>query len=259
MTQQTSGTKYVFASTNQHEMDVGTKVCPRCGQVLFEDMDTCFDCLYSFVKDTRHAPSLPEPLPPRIPEAPAVPSLGFRVQTPGKIDDLLSAIELDEIDEVEDDEPEEPISEPMANARHRRREPSSQEDTLDLATMDMTKVVVPKTVPLRAVIRSKSMQVRIPLSASGLTVGRGEENDIVLRSRLVSRQHLSLMPQGTGVEVRDRGATNPALIHGEPLEGSAHLTVGDLIDICGITIELEEVSQATSRLGRGESERDREE
>ena len=28
--------------------DMLTKTCPRCGAQLFEDMDMCFECLYSF-------------------------------------------------------------------------------------------------------------------------------------------------------------------------------------------------------------------
>ena len=30
----------------------GTKVCPQCGQTLFDDMDVCYGCLYEFGKET---------------------------------------------------------------------------------------------------------------------------------------------------------------------------------------------------------------
>lgn len=29
----------------------GTKQCPRCGNGLFDDMDTCYDCLYEYPED----------------------------------------------------------------------------------------------------------------------------------------------------------------------------------------------------------------
>ena len=31
----------------------GTKTCPRCGEVLFDDMDVCYGCLYDFGRDPR--------------------------------------------------------------------------------------------------------------------------------------------------------------------------------------------------------------
>lgn len=30
----------------------GTKQCPRCGSGLFDDMDTCYDCLYEYPEDS---------------------------------------------------------------------------------------------------------------------------------------------------------------------------------------------------------------
>ena len=39
-----------------------TKACPRCGAVLYADMNVCYGCLYDFSRDkTRHARLLPEP------------------------------------------------------------------------------------------------------------------------------------------------------------------------------------------------------
>lgn len=35
----------------------GTKVCPRCGKKVFEDMDVCYECLFEFSSDE---PVVPE-------------------------------------------------------------------------------------------------------------------------------------------------------------------------------------------------------
>lgn len=35
------------------ETTVGTKRCPRCGQVLFDDMEVCYGCLYDFTRERR--------------------------------------------------------------------------------------------------------------------------------------------------------------------------------------------------------------
>lgn len=34
---------------------LATKTCPRCGQVLFADMDVCYGCLYDFRRHTERA------------------------------------------------------------------------------------------------------------------------------------------------------------------------------------------------------------
>lgn len=43
--------------------ELATKVCPQCGQMLFNDMAVCYGCLYDFTRaGVRRAPTLPEPL-----------------------------------------------------------------------------------------------------------------------------------------------------------------------------------------------------
>lgn len=240
MTHTGGGAKYVFAGTREHERDAGVKVCPRCGQILFEDMDTCFDCLYSFKKDAHGSRGHPEPSRPDAADERTVPGVEPPASVPSGATDLLADIELDEIDEVDEDMPESKGENPMANARHRKREPDQQDDTLDFSELELTTVAAPQAAQLRVVIRTKDMQVHIPIPQPGLSIGRGEDNDIVLRSRLVSRRHLFLLPQEDGVTAQDCGATNPTLVHGHPLEGSERVSAGDLIEVCGVTLELEE-------------------
>lgn len=242
MTHQVGGTKYAFADTCEHDSEGGVKVCPRCGQVLFEDMDICFDCLYSFEKD---AYGLKARVRPTLQEAVgAPPGLGreLPVLDPGHTGDPLDDIELDEIDEADTDAPDTHIDEPVVSARHKKREPDTQDDTLNFDELELTKAVSPQPMQFRVVIRAKDMQVHVPVTQRGLTVGRGEDNDIVLRSRLVSRRHLCLTPLDGGVTARDCGATNPTIVHGKPLEGSASVGAGDLIEICGIRLEVERAS-----------------
>ena len=33
----------------------GEKRCPRCGEVLFDDMDVCYGCLYDFGRNREEA------------------------------------------------------------------------------------------------------------------------------------------------------------------------------------------------------------
>lgn len=235
MTFESSRTKYVFAGTPERGTEVGTKVCPRCGEILFEDMDVCFGCLYSFAKDVS---GIKAAGPPTV--AGAV-SARLRESLSDTAVDLLDSIELDEID---DDVPEDVVDDdPPVQARHRRCDKPSADDTLDLSSAK--NIEPPENEPspkrvLTIIACSKDMQVKVPLPKRGLTVGRGEGNDIVLFSPSVSRQHLVLLPGQDEVVVEDRGATNPALVDGEPLEGSRRIGVGELVVVCGTKLRVGE-------------------
>ena len=218
----TGGTRYVFAGTRERDGSAGTKTCPRCGEVLFADMDVCYGCLYDFARDEKtRAKSEPQ-----LGEA----STGQRVgkaASPGE--DLLASIELDEID---DDPPVPP--------RHRRKV-GSPDDTLDLSEQvdaDLTRIAPAARDGLRVIVTSSDMRVCVPLPKMGLSVGRGEGNDIVLTSRSVSRSHLRLVPEGDHVLAEDCGATNPATVGGEPLEGVVSLAPGDSVSVCGTSFEV---------------------
>ena len=242
MVHQVAGTKYAFADTHDGERDGGVKVCPRCGQVLFEDMDVCFDCLYSFDKDAHGFKGRLGPAVPDVVNAPPILGMEVPIPVPDHTNDPLDDIEIDEIDEAETDTSDANEDEPVVSARHRKREPDTQDDTLVFSELELTQAEPPQPLQFRVVIRAKDMQVHVPVTQRGLTVGRGEDNDIVLRSRLGSRRHLSLTPLDDGVTAQDCGATNPTVIHGKPLEGSESVGAGDVIEICGITLEVEKAS-----------------
>lgn len=229
---QTGGTRYVFAGTREREGLAGTKTCPRCGEVLFADMDVCYGCLYDFARDERTRAKSEGQRQGLATPAPSTEAVGT---SPGE--DLLASIELDEIDD-----------EPLAPPRHRKEMGSptdSPDDTLDLSGQveaDLTHIVAAAQNAFCVIASSSDMQVRIPLPESGLSVGRGEGNDIVLRSRSVSRSHLRLVPMGSHVLAEDCGATNPAMVDGAPLDGVIDLEPGDVVNVCGTTFEVTDVS-----------------
>ena len=226
------GTKYTFAATRaDDEESPGIKVCPRCGQALFADMDVCYGCLYDFSGDgAGRSAEASDKVPDRTKPKPIV--------IPGG-DDPLASIELDEID----DEPA-PVTEP----RHSRREGPSADDTFNLSVQEVAGINGHPSVPnanaeaFCVVVDTGDARVCVPIPSRGLFVGRGDANDIVLRSRSVSRSHLRMAPIGRGVLVEDCGATNPAMLGDEPLEGGVLLEVGDSVSVCGTTLEIAAVS-----------------
>lgn len=86
---------------------------------------------------------------------------------------------------------------------------------------------------LGVVLRSASVDMWAPVGERGISVGRGEVNDLVLHSLAVSRCHLRLVPTPDGMEVTDLGSTNWATYRGRGIEGSVVVPYGEVIDVCG--------------------------
>lgn len=207
--QRSGRTRYVFGAAPEREATGATKVCPRCGEELFADMDRCYGCLYDF--------SLEEP-PVRS----------------ASVHDPLETVELDEIDE-----------DLVIAPRHRKGRAPSTDDTIVEPLVGLGAPAMPDEAgegPEGAyvLVRSPGIEVRLPLPARGLCVGRGEANDVILRSRSVSRSHVRLTPVKGGVVAQDLGATNPATVQGVALEGSMTLAVGDEVVVCGTTFVIAE-------------------
>ena len=244
--------KYVFAGTRDREEELGTKICPRCGEELFSDMDVCYGCLYDFTRERGRS---------RSDQAYGGRTAGSRGRNEGafalasgmpatgmteaktareRSDDPLDGIELDEIDGMDGDD------DAFASTPRHGKHSCSPDDTLDLAGSDVVSISTtpddepPARPTFRLVADSTDMLVRFPLTRAGVMVGRAESNDIVLRTRSVSRSHLRLVPQDDSVLVEDCGATNPAVVAGKPLEGSAVLRPGEFVVVCGTSIGVEE-------------------
>ncbi|MBI3181314.1 MAG: FHA domain-containing protein [Myxococcales bacterium] len=63
------------------------------------------------------------------------------------------------------------------------------------------------------------------------TLGRAEENDIVLSGDLVSRRHARFHVHGDELKVEDLGSRNGSRINGQPLHGTVALKVGDTVNV----------------------------
>lgn len=192
------------------EDDYPTKVCPRCGAVLFADMDICFGCLYDFSR-VPQAPSLPGSAP--LTEMPMAPA------------------------------PEEPPASPpeIPPAAAAAPSPPPSPDDTALQQQDQTMKLFGREEPdatLAVRVSLPDLSVVLPVPKRGLVLGREETNDIVLRQRTVSRHHMRLYPTQDGAACEDLGATNPALIAGTELEGMREVPIGTQIDVCGARLTL---------------------
>lgn len=238
---QQTGTRYVFAASHDTTDEMTTKVCPRCGEVLFADMDVCYGCLYDFTKDDRGRQPMEIDLSryraddlDGLPMGSAPAAVGDR--------DPLAVIALDEIDD--EGEPKVVEEEIGVPPRHGRKSRAAADDTIDFSSL---KAASPPPSAAKApprqlcvCVQTKEALVRLRLLEGGLMVGRSESNDIVLHSRAVSREHIKLTPLDGKVLVEDRGATNPATVGDKPIDDSVVLGIGDVIEVCGTQLAIED-------------------
>lgn len=243
-----------------------TKTCPRCGAKLFADMDVCYGCLYDFNRDSGpDAPSLScegdgtghrgakgvrgaAASAPRhdggrgagtCAQASGNVGPARDVGTPSRVGPCWAAGSEDEeiwgsLDELWDDEPasapwpSSPQDMPPALA------PDAQEASQTLRLGE------PRRAPRWVSVAMRGATVRLAVPESGLVIGRGRDNDVSIAARPISRHHLRLVVQGAAVVAQDLGATNPALVNGRALMGSASLGVGDVVELRGadVTVRL---------------------
>jgi hypothetical protein len=86
-------------------------------------------------------------------------------------------------------------------------------------------------VPILVVQEGQLAGKRWPLNKSALTIGRGEDCDIVLPDRQVSRHHFRVVRDDDGYNVEDLGSKNGTYINGAPVRGSMQLQDGDEIQV----------------------------
>lgn len=64
-----------------------------------------------------------------------------------------------------------------------------------------------------------------------LVIGRGEDCEIIIPDRKISRHHARLVPGSQGILLEDLDSKNGTHYNGKPLKGSVTLNDGDLIQI----------------------------
>jgi hypothetical protein len=86
-------------------------------------------------------------------------------------------------------------------------------------------------VPILVVQEGQLAGKRWPLSKTEFVIGRGEDCDIVLPDRQVSRHHFRVVRDDDGYNVEDLGSKNGTYINGAPVRGSMQLQDGDEIQV----------------------------
>ena len=85
--------------------------------------------------------------------------------------------------------------------------------------------------PILVVQEGQLAGKRWPLNKPVLTIGRGEECDIVLPDRQVSRSHVRVLRDAQGYAVEDMGSKKGTYVNGLPVAGIVRLQDGDEIQV----------------------------
>jgi DNA-binding response OmpR family regulator len=88
-------------------------------------------------------------------------------------------------------------------------------------------------------------------------IGRGTENDIVITSKRVSREHARLIRKNRKTLLEDAGSTNGTLLNDEQIRGSVELVDGDRISIGDVTFVFHDPDTTIRDTGALELEIDR--
>ena len=86
-------------------------------------------------------------------------------------------------------------------------------------------------VPILVVQEGQLAGKRWSLNRTEFVIGRGEDCDIVLPDRQVSRHHFRVVHDDNGYSVEDLGSKNGTYINGAPVRGSMQLQDGDEIQV----------------------------
>ncbi|MGH2593987.1 MAG: FHA domain-containing protein [Anaerolineae bacterium] len=88
-----------------------------------------------------------------------------------------------------------------------------------------------QAAPILVVQEGQLAGRRWPMDKPSITIGRGEECEIVLPDRQVSRMHVRILREVDGFYVEDLGSKNGTYINGIPVKDRVKLQDGDEIQV----------------------------
>jgi len=95
------------------------------------------------------------------------------------------------------------------------------------------------------VVRGPDLGSTYAIHSGENTIGRAEDNDLVLSDKKVSASHACVSLQGASCTIRDLGSTNGVFLGGVLLSGSAVLSPGAMIHLGNTTLVFEEDGSPT--------------
>ncbi|MDY5717624.1 MAG: FHA domain-containing protein [Selenomonas sp.] len=85
----------------------------------------------------------------------------------------------------------------------------------------------------------ESLQGRRYAFVQQITIGRGEENDIVIPENFVSHHHAVIYQHGNQYVIEDLGSVNHTYVNGNALSGKVYIKPGDEVQIGMVVLRFE--------------------
>lgn len=188
------------------------KRCPRCSNLVFDEMNQCFECMYVFVSEE---PQNSKEINYHTASATVEEDLA-NLSVPHLSSGFLTEHRISNecLDKIED-------------------ELEGEIEELE----DVTQIEDGSKYFLELHDVSGFVQ-KFELSEEGLKLGRSKQADIMLHDPTVSRDHLRIYLNGTRVFAEDRNASNPSYLEGLPLRGCVEIKNGAEIKIRSYTLIL---------------------
>jgi len=89
----------------------------------------------------------------------------------------------------------------------------------------------PEELPVLIVQSGPLSGQRWTIPQEGLVLGRGEDCDVAIPDRQISRHHLRVFRREGSPYLKDMGSKNGTWVNGQPVEGEVQLSDGDIIQV----------------------------
>ncbi|MCK6578229.1 MAG: FHA domain-containing protein [Anaerolineae bacterium] len=99
--------------------------------------------------------------------------------------------------------------------------------------------------PILIVQQEKALDLHWTLPSEEVILGRGEDCDLIVSERQVSRQHVRIFQQGDQYYIEDLESRNGTWVNGDQLKGTRRLNNGDKIQLA-MTVKIEYVASGST-------------
>lgn len=85
--------------------------------------------------------------------------------------------------------------------------------------------------PMLIIRHDENPDIEIAIESDSITIGRGEECDVTLEERKISRQHVRIFKDKDGYSIEDLESKNGTWVNGQQIKGTRRLYDGDEIQM----------------------------
>ena len=116
----------------------------------------------------------------------------------------------------------------------------TQEDTIQLTKQGIVKLKVHKAADY-----GQAEVIRIPSDKGVITIGRADDNDIVIKLPTISKYHARIIKEGNKLYIEDLNSLNGTFVNGERVYGKVEIEPGSKISLGSHILRIESYEKLT--------------